>query len=44
MRLQRNFKTTRNKVYIPEEYIDIIEIDDDACYIYMNELRHSNYL
>ena len=40
MRLQRNFKTTRNKVYIPEEYIDIFEIDGDAC----NELRHSNYL
>ena len=32
MRLQRNLETTRNKVHILEEYIDIFEIDDNSWF------------
>ena len=46
MRLQRNLETTRNKVHILEEYIDIFEIDDNSWslalmfIIFPNQSKH----
>ena len=43
MRLQRNLYTTRNKVYILEEYIDIFEIDDNSWFMFIifpNQGKH----